>query len=212
MPRLTQNPAPEAGVTAPAAAPAVPPVQAPPPARQRRKARKASRARRNSAPASRPATIRSRQIEPMEQTIGQDHPRLMKSTGPARDSLEPALIQVVDRPVDKEKLEMLAFMDEPVTVFIHETSDPAAEQVFEIFNNGVGELFSRGQTKTVKRKYVNELATRKLTTYTQKIVTDNEGARAYQQVPHTALRYPFSIVRDDHPRGPDWLKFTLAQA
>jgi hypothetical protein len=151
-------------------------------------------------------------IEPMEMQIGQDAERRMKSTGPAREALESAYIQVVDRPVDEEKVAMLAFMEEPVTVHIHTTSDPIADQIFEIFNNGQREVFRRGETKTVKRKFVNELATRKLTTFSQQRRQNVLGVWEDFQVPQTALRYPFSVTRDDHPRGADWLRSVLAQA
>lgn len=159
----------------------------------------------------RPHTLRTPMIDPNDGPVGQDHERVMKSTGPAKDSLEPALIQPVERPVDKEKLEMLAFMEELVEVYIQPTTNPADEEIFEIFNNGQRELFRRGETKTVRRKFVNELAMRKITTYKQREKVDEQGTRVIVQIPHTALRYPFSVVRDPHPRGADWLKFTLAQ-
>ena len=143
--------------------------------------------------------------------IGQDAPRVLKSTGPSKDALEPQYIQVVDRPVNAEKLEMLAFMDMPVTVHIHTTTDKSAEQVFEIFNNGQREVFRRGETKTVKRKFVNEMATRKVTSFMQEKRRDPEGVMHDVQVPTSALRYPFSVVSDPHVRGADWLKATLAQ-
>jgi len=151
-------------------------------------------------------------FEPLEHTVGQDSERVMSSTGPARESLEPALIQVVDRPVDNEKLMMLAFMEEPVTVHIHTTSDPNAEQVFQIFNNNQCETFKRNETKTVRRKFVDGLATRKITTFTQERRQDSTGTWNDVQIPSTALKYPFSVMHDAHPRGADWLKAVLAAA
>lgn len=148
-------------------------------------------------------------FEPLEETIGQDVPRVMKSTGPAKDALEPAYIQAVDRPVNKEKLEMLAFMEEPVTIEIHTTADPTAEQVFTVANGGKREFFRRGEVKTVARKFVNILASSKITTFSQKRVRDDEGIMQDVQVPRTALRYPFSVIEDKHPRGKDWLRATL---
>jgi hypothetical protein len=151
-------------------------------------------------------------IEAMEMQHGQDNPRVMKSTGPAREALEAAQFEVVDRPVDLEKLAMLAFMEELVEVEIHTTADPTAEQIFEVGNNGNIELFKRGERKTVKRKFVNELATRKVTTFTQeRRRNERTGVMEDVQIPHTSLRYPFSVTHDDHPRGRDWLRATLAQ-
>lgn len=159
-----------------------------------------------------PPVALNKTIEPLENQIGQDAPRTMKSTGPAREALEPAYIQSVDRPVDEEKLAMMAFMEMPIQVQIHTTTDPTAEQVFEVINGGKREFFRRGETKTVARKFVNILASSKITTYTQKRVRDQEGIMQDVQVPSTALRYPFSVLDDQHPRGADWLRATLAQA
>lgn len=151
-------------------------------------------------------------FEPMEQQIGQDAPRVMKSTGPAKEALEPAYIQAVDRPVDGEKMAMLAFMELPVTIHVHTSSDPAAEEVFVVINGGQREMFKRGETKTVKRKFVDILATRKLTSYTQRRVRGDDGVMQDVQVPHSSLKYPFSVIEDKHPRGADWLKAMLASA
>lgn len=145
-----------------------------------------------------------------QEHVTQETPRVLKSTGDARDALERRGVQIVEKPVDEEKLAMLAFMEEPVTVHIHTTSDKEAEQVFEVFNNGQREVFKRGETKTVKRKFVNELATRKATTYVNQRKRDAEGVQQEVYVPTSALRYPFSVVSDPHPRGADWLKATLA--
>ena len=95
---------------------------------------------------------------------------------------------------------------------VHTTSDQNAEQVFELFNNGRREVFTRGETKTVARKFVEILATRKPTTYTQKKKRDEDGIMHEVQVPTTALRYPFSVLHDPNPKGADWLRYTLATA
>lgn len=158
-----------------------------------------------------PSVAPSQYFEPMEQQIGQDAPRVMKSIGPASEALEPAYIQVVDRPVDNEKVAMLAFMNEPVTVHIHTTTDPQAAQVFDLCNGGDRMFFRRGETKTVKRKFVDILATRKLTNYTQNRVKNARGEMEDVQEPHSALMYPFSVVEDRNPRGNSWLQFALAQ-
>lgn len=159
-----------------------------------------------------PPVMATKTFEPMEQQIGQDVPRAMKSTGPARDALEDAVIVPAERPINGEKAAMLQFMEMPITVHIHTTSDPTAEQVFEIINGGQREFFRRGETKTVRRKFVDILATRKITTYSQKRIQDKDGIWQDVQVPNSALRYPFSVVEDRHPRGADWLTAMLAQA
>lgn len=154
--------------------------------------------------------IISKTLEAAEQQVGQDNPRRMSSTGEA--SIEPALIEPVERPVDQEKLAMLAFMEEPVTVYIQTTTNKQDEQVFEVFVNGKREFFRRGETKTVKRKFIEAMVRAKVTTYEQREEFDDAGVRTYVNIPHTGLRYPFSVVSDPNPRGADWLRATLAQA
>ena len=153
--------------------------------------------------------------EPMEQTVGQDNPRMLKSTGPAAEALEPPLIEPVDRPLDSldpEKLAMLKFMDDSVTVHIHSTTNKEDEQIFEFFNNGRREVFRRNEKKTVKRYFVDMLARAKITTYTQETVVDSAGVKQIKNIPHTGLRYPFSVINDPHPLGPSWLNAVLAEA
>ncbi len=136
----------------------------------------------------------------------------MKSTGPAREALEPEQrIITQDRPIDHEKMAMLKFMEDELLVQIHPSTNPLDEEVFQVFNNGEAEFFRRGEQKKVKRKFINILAQNKLTTYTQKRVRNADGVMQDVQVPHTAIRYGFSILHDPHPRGQDWFRAMLAQ-
>lgn len=151
-------------------------------------------------------------LEAAEQVIGQDRPRTMKSTGPAKESLAPSHIEVVDRPVNKDWADMMAFNEEVIEIMVHESTDKNAEIVVEVFNGGIPQRFIRGQTQAVKRKFVEVLARAKETRYSQEKVRDDEGNESYRNVPHTALRYPFSVVKDPSPRGGDWLKSVLAEA
>ncbi len=153
--------------------------------------------------------------EPMEYTIGQDHPRAMSSTGPAKESLERPYIEVVDRPVDQEKLAELKFMEEMVTILIHEDPDPNADPMPMVGNGGDRDIvyLRRGEDQTVKRKYVEVLARSKITRYTQRRTVDETGIEKYIQVPRTTLRIPFSVIEDPSGRkGADWLRGILQEA
>lgn len=110
-----------------------------------------------------------------------------------------------------EKAAKLAFMEEKIDVMVHETTDPNAEQIVETWVNGIAQRFIRGQVQTVKRKYVNVLATAKNTSIATKDAKDYNGDNTTVIQKHTALKYPFSIVRDENPRGPQWLKAALSQ-
>ena len=156
--------------------------------------------------------ILPRRLETAEQDIGQSAPRTLKSTGDASKALDPNVIQVVsDRPLDPEKMAMLAFMNEDVTIRIGTTTDKNAEQVFEININGKLEFFRRGESKTVKRYFVDHMLRLKETAYDQQEVTNNEGIREYVHNPRTALKYDFSIERDDNPLGRSWMRAVLAE-
>ena len=132
---------------------------------------------------------------------------------PARDISEgPDMIaRVSDHPMDQEKLAMLAFMNEPITIRIATSTDKNAEQVFELIIGGRHEMFRRGETKTVKRYFVDRLARLKVTTYGQKEVFNSEGAKQYVYPPHTGIKYDFSVTDDANPLGVSWLKAVLAE-
>jgi hypothetical protein len=169
-----------------------------------------------SSAASHHPVLKSGTVNSEDEEIGQLGARTLKSTGAASDALDRPVVGdgIVSQKakLDPEKAAMLAFFEEPVTVQIHTTSDKTAEQVFEIFNNGLREVFKRGETKTVKRKFVNELAMRKVTVYENEEVRAADGTKQYKYTPRSGLRYPFSVTRDDNPKGADWLRFTLSMA
>lgn len=145
--------------------------------------------------------------------VGQGESRLLKSTGAAKDALEtPTIERVGDHPLDQERLAMLEFMNEPVTIRIATTTDKNAAQVFEININGNMEFFRRGEVKTVKRHFVDLMLRLKETSYSQKEVLNPEGIKDILHIPHTGLKYDFSIERDTNPLGNSWKRAVLAEA
>lgn len=148
-----------------------------------------------------------------QQDIGQGATRVLKSTGDAKDALDtPMIARASDHPMDGEKMAMLAFMNEPVTVRIGTTTDKNAPQVFEINVNSNLHLFRRGETKTVPRYIVDRMLRLKQTVYSQKEVINAEGVKDIIHIPHTALLYDFSIDRDPNPLGKSWQQAVLAEA
>ncbi len=166
--------------------------------------------KRTTTASSRPVQGKRRgAMEPMEQKVGQDNPRDMPTTGPAR--IEPQEIEVVDGPNWKEKAAALAFMNEEITVMVLPTTEPNAALVIDLWNGGRSQFFVRNVPQTCKRKFVEVLARAKKTVFTQEHYKDNTGADAIRNVPHTALRYPFSVIHDPNPNGVEWLKKVLAE-
>lgn len=112
---------------------------------------------------------------------------------------------------------LLQFMEEPVTIMIHESTDPNAEpMVFCAVNgDGAGEhkipWLPRGQPVTIKRKFVAQLAKSRPTSIRSQEVVNPIGERSISYLRHSALAYPFSVIQDNNPRGAEWLKAVLAK-
>lgn len=186
---------------------------APQPSAAQLEAREAGAARLRAATEKRkrPAPVVLRQhTETSDQKIGQDHPREMPSTGPAR--IEPPQIEMVDKPVTGDKLKLLAFMEEEMTILVHDSTNPTDEPIPYVLNGGQRQAFARGQEQKVKRKYVEVLARMKRQSFTQERYKDSQGIDAIRNIPHSALVFPFSVIHDPNPRGRDWLKAILAEA
>jgi hypothetical protein len=141
--------------------------------------------------------ILTKGIEASEQVIGQ---------------VGVQLVQPATRMPDAEKAANMAFMEEKVTIRVGTSSDQNAEQMFELNINGDREFFRRGETKTVKRYFVDHMARTKSTAYKDREVFNNEGVKQFLHEPTSALKYDFQMVRDDSPHGESWLKHTLAMA
>lgn len=143
--------------------------------------------------------------------VGQDNPRDMPSSGPAK--LEPALIEPVPGPKIKEKIEAAAFDADPVTIVVHESTNQNDDTVVETWVNGRAQRFIRGEHITVKRMFVEKLARSKKTTFRQEKYVDQAGFDSYRHIPTTALMYPFSLIADPNPKGGQaWLQKVLAEA
>lgn len=137
--------------------------------------------------------------------------RILKSTGNAREALQSAgEIEAPPDVIDQDWADTMAFNEELVKVIVLESTEKFAEQIVEVGVNGVMQRFIRGEEQTVKRKYLEQLARAKMTTYTQQKIKDGEDNESYRNVPHTALRYPFTVTEDQNPRGADWLRMVKA--
>jgi len=162
----------------------------------------------------------AKKVELMEQPIAQGEARTMKSSGPASEALEPAQYEAGERDaqiitpgvrIDKEKVAKLAFDQEMVEIRMHTTTDPVAPQRFELGVNGHMVILERGKSYTLKRYLVEKLMRCKETTYRMEEATGPDGERQYKYIPQDALRFGFSITRDDHPRSADWQRAILAE-
>ena len=140
-----------------------------------------------------------------EMDITEEKERTMSPVGDAVDALSSREIEVIDS-FNDEKMKELAFMEELVTIRVHDTTDESQVPVPAVWNDGRAQYFIRGEEQTVKRKYVERLARAKITRFSQRKEYDDDGNEIYVQVPHTALIYPFEVIKDDNPRGAQWLR------
>jgi hypothetical protein len=116
---------------------------------------------------------------------------------------------VVETVLKSEKAELLAFMEEPVDILVHESTDQNAIKIIPLSVNGAMQPVFRGVVTKVRRKYVALLASLKSTTYSQQTMQDVQGNVVQKMIPHTALRFPFSVAYDPNPKGVDWLRTVL---
>ena len=152
-------------------------------------------------------------IDTRELKVGQDKELILPSTGSiSREMEELRQVEVVDKPAEKTMLDALAFMEERVTVMLMDDSNPNAENPVQVSCNGVNQFFMRGQAQDVKRKFVEILARAKRTVISTPETTDSTGSRTNMIRQSTSLRYPFQVVADPNPRGPQWLKGIMQEA
>jgi hypothetical protein len=110
--------------------------------------------------------------------------------------------------LDNSYAAQLAFLEEKVDVLVHESTDPNAEPIVPTAVNGVNQFFPRGQVVTCKRKFVEVLARSKVESFKTKVI--HEDGNVYNRMERQrGYRYPFSVVRDDNPKGHAWLKSVM---
>jgi hypothetical protein len=156
--------------------------------------------------------ISTKSVEPMEMLQAKEEPRTLLSTGPAEKAFaEPVLVQAETKRQDQEKLATMKFMNDMLKIHIHSTTNKNDESVFEFIVNGKVFFFHRNETKTVPRYVVDRMARCRPTTFTDHEVINKDGVKDIMYTPHTALRYPFSVIEDPHPRGREWLEATMME-
>lgn len=122
----------------------------------------------------------------------------------------------VEGHINRDEFEALSFMEEPVTIMLNPSTEKNAARVVDCWVNGRGaEHLQNGKWMvcgwlpvgvpvTTKRKYVEVLARAKpenITTEVKKY-EDREDNIALRT---SYVKYPFSVLKDDSPKGAAWL-------
>jgi hypothetical protein len=103
-----------------------------------------------------------------------------------------------------------AFMNELVTVMVHQTTDENQAPHVIVNCNGTNQPIIRGVPTKVRRKYVEILAHMKETKYSQHLANPSVPD-SIEMIARHGLAYPFDLIEDDNPRGRAWLTHVLAQ-
>jgi hypothetical protein len=128
-----------------------------------------------------------------------------------RDSLNATVSHDINDPDFIKYTSDSAFMEEQVLVRIHESTDPNAEKIIPVYNDGIPQHFIRGQWTVCKRKFAEVLARAKPYSIATPEITDGNGDRTTAIRKTTALRYPFEM-QDKNPRGQAWLHMIAQEA
>ena len=120
-------------------------------------------------------------------------------------------VDEIETVVDMKKADMLAFMEEPVTIVVMSSGDVNEVDLVQVAVNGTTQFIKRDEPITVKRKYVERLARCKKTDFRQAL-DDSQGEVSFNILSrHHSLRFPFSVIQDQNPKGPGWLKQILTE-
>jgi len=103
-----------------------------------------------------------------------------------------------------------AFMNEVLTVVVHQDGVPGSYPVVVVNVNGKNQAVVRGRPQRIKRKYVEALARSRVTRYEQETL-DPTRPENIQMKDITALTYPFTVEDDPNPDGRPWLQSILNQ-
>lgn len=129
---------------------------------------------------------------------------------PVTELGDPGPIEKVTDTDFAKEAELQAFMQEVLTVVVHQDGNDNSVEFPCPSVNGLNQPFIRGKEQKVKRKYVEQLARTRTTKYEQR-VTDPSRPENIQMIERSALTYPFTVTHDPNPKGREWLKAILAQ-
>lgn len=156
-----------------------------------------------------PVSLSKPQLSTDDEQIGQDGV-VTGEDGSAEIARVKA--ETIDTPGFREKAANLEFNNEPVRIRILDTSEPNAQQVFQINVNGPPDwLFERGKEYTIPRYVLETIARAKPVNYRNEEYIDDDGILKVRWPSRTGARVPFDVIEDKNPMGRAWLRSILAQ-
>lgn len=119
-------------------------------------------------------------------------------------------IEVVDRREVKQEA-MEAFMNEPLVIQIHSTTDEREPAVAEIGVNGQRIAIPREVKVRIPRKFVEVLARSQPVAWRTVNVPDPTAMIGTVPKRTTGQSFPFSVLHDPSPLGRRWLERVMAE-
>ncbi len=147
---------------------------------------------------------RKNSVDVVTETVAsQDEVRDIPAVGDV--SVEAEAIEPVDVPLESDRAQMMAFMEEKVTIHLHDPQDNNPEPIVPVGVNGKVLYLRRGQQHTLPRKYIEVLARARRVNYNTQEAVAADGSRTMQLRSTTTLQYPFTVINDTQ-KGQDWLQ------
>ena len=111
----------------------------------------------------------------------------------------------------EDGLDELAFNEEPVTIVLSRSSEKFAPAIKDFYVNGKAMWIRVGVPQTVPRKYVEVIARAQPFDVRTNVVKHEE--REDNMVERNLIvAHPFSVIRDDNPRGHEWLRKVMNES
>lgn len=110
------------------------------------------------------------------------------------------------------KMAYEAFMQEPLVIVIHATSNPNEPEVCEVGLNGVTVNVPRDRPVRLPRAFVENIARSQTRTYSQRDVRDPMATEGKMTKRHTGTDYAFRVIHDPNPKGGAWLRRVMHES
>ena len=168
---------------------------------------------------------RTHELNTQDISVGQ-RPDIAISTTEAfnRDDIDSAIPYLDNGGRHDDYAEALRFAEEPMTIRLERSSEKNAASSEQVAVNGKGiELLIGGawvstgwipvgQVVITKRKYVEVIARSKPESVSTDVM-EKEGEDPVNRIRrYSSQKNPFSVIKDDNPRGAQWLTSILQEA
>ena len=107
----------------------------------------------------------------------------------------------------KDVEDIAAFMNDPLSIIVHDTNDKNAPPYVEVAVNGEYVCLPRNRpVRNIPRRFVERLARSMSHSIRTSLHPDHNRDDGYQVIRRSAHDYAFSVLEDPSPRGRQWLQ------